>query len=771
MHRGRLFLRTFSLRRARRAIERCAAVALAIASLVVFVTPGAALSQTAPKIVSVDITGNVHIPSDKILSLLTAKPGETYDPKLVQEDLARLNAVGYFADVSTPEIRQRPGGVAITYRVVENPVLTKILFTGNQTVPSDTLLALMDTSVGQVFNTNTFKQDVLKINSYYNTIGFGGLPSHVIDLNLDAATGTLNLKIQEGFTIRQVVITGDHILPPNMILPALNAKAGVQYSDQIASKDQDAIRDLYDKEGLNLGYFVGGIDPSTIDMKNYTAVVKYEIDVMRVGAIEITGNTRTKYQVIHRQLHLLPGMIVTKQAITYDYNHLMNTGFFSKVDVNPKAGPDPKKPQDITLDWTVTEQKTASAQIGFGYSGGINGEGLYGTLGYQDNNLHGTGNGVSLQFQEGARNNLTQLQVSIPYIGNTEKSQRYSFSGSLFSSKNTYYYPVYQVSSSGIASPIVGGTPAPIPVTLYSSGTQAEVSDAYATSETSAKGATIGIGRRLNDCYGYTLRCTTLQVGASGQKIESSTTVPSPYYFQGVQPNVLAGPTPSPLDAASNANNYNGSFGIAAESIANTNTGLPYDLYYVNFGATTDSRDDVYNPSVGDKLSFNETISSPSFGSSFKFTQTQLDGIKFFPVRRTGGTLGFHGLYETSTGSMPASSLYTFSDQQVRGYDSIFYATDAMLGQVEFRQPVTPDRKLFIAVFVDQLRYRIRDASPLLDPYTNRIVSYPGQWANLGDYGIGLRFDVPQLGLHTVRIDFAKGRDGTHTSFGIGQSF
>jgi outer membrane translocation and assembly module TamA len=39
------------------------------------------------------------------------------------------------------------------------------------------------------------------------------------------------------------------------------------------------------------------------------------------------------------------------------------------------------------------------------------------------------------------------------------------------------------------------------------------------------------------------------------------------------------------------------------------------------------------------------------------------------------------------------------------------------------------------------------------------------------DVGVGLRFDVPQLGLHTLRLDFAKGSQGTHTSFGIGQSF
>jgi hypothetical protein len=36
---------------------------------------------------------------------------------------------------------------------------------------------------------------------------------------------------------------------------------------------------------------------------------------------------------------------------------------------------------------------------------------------------------------------------------------------------------------------------------------------------------------------------------------------------------------------------------------------------------------------------------------------------------------------------------------------------------------------------------------------------------------MGLRFDIPQLGLRTVRIDFAKGAYGTHMSFGIGQSF
>jgi outer membrane protein assembly factor BamA len=753
----------FSPRRAQRAFVRCAAVVLALVSAIALLAPPAALSATAPKIVSVDITGNVRIPAATILGALEAKAGEDYNPKLVSDDLARLNAIGYFADVAAPLVRQRPDGIAITYRVVENPVISKIAFEGNTHVPSDTLLALMDTSVGQVFNTNTFKQDVLKINSYYDKIGFAGLPSHVRDLNLDAAGGVLTLKIQEGFTINKILIVGDPLLPPTVILPVLNVKPGQQYSDELRDKDADAIKKLYDKYDLNVGNFEGGLDATTLDLKNFTADVRYKIDVMRVGAVQITGNTRTKDAVVRRQLRLLPGDVVTNGALKRDYDRLNNTGYFSKIDLQPKAGPDPiKHPELVTLDWAVTEQKTAQAQVGFGYSGGINGEGLYGTLGYSDNNLHGTGNGLSLQLQEGARNSTTQLQLTVPYLGNTEKSQKYSFQGTIFSSNTTYFYPVYQVSSGTTVIPSVGGTPAPIPVTLYQNGgTTSPIGGIDATSITRSAGVTAQVGRRLSDY-------TQVTAAVSAQRIRSSTDVPSPYFFSGGQPNVLVGPTPSPIGSNLNTN---GSFGITATSIANTNTGLPYSLNFFTVGANTNTLDDYLNPSRGHNISLNYTVSSPSFGSSFQYTQPVLNMTEFLPFRRTGGTIGFHGLIEATTGAIPPSSLYTFSDQQLRGYNTITYATDALFGQIEFRQPVTPDRRLIAAIFVDQLRYRIYGAVPIIDPFTNRVIAYPGNWANLGDYGVGIRFDVPQLGLHTVRIDFGRGKNGTHTSFGIGQSF
>lgn len=752
---------TLDLRRALRALTWWVGALLAV---VVALEP--AMVPAAPadsvKIVSVDVTGNLHVPTATIMAVVAARPGQPYDPKVVQQDLARINALGYFADIAPPLIRQRPNGIAITYRVIENPVITKIVFTGNQKVPSDTLAALMDLSVGQVFNTNTFRQDVLKINNYYERIGYGGqVPTHVKDLNLDPKTGALTLVIQEGLVVKDILIGGDPLLPPPLILPVLTLKPGGIYSDEVRDADYKALQKLYeDKYHLEIGNFEGGIDPSSIDLKAGTADVKYNIYVARIAVVEITGNTRTKDPVIRRVLRELPGMVLNTDAVKRDYERLNSMGFFSKVEPDIKPGPDTKKPQLVTLVWHVTEQRTASASVGFGYSGGLTGQGLYGTLGFSDNNLHGTGNSGSIQFEKGARTGVAQISLQIPYLGNSPQSQKYSVGGSIFTNSQTYYYPVYGVTSApGI--PSVGGTPAPIPVTLYPGTNAQQVNGVVATSESSSTGLNATIGRRLSD---YTI--LSLQAGA--QTIRYNTTVPSPYYFQGNQPNIFVGPTPGPIN--SSVNSYGGSFGISASSIANVNTGAPYKLNTAILSLQSNNLDDPFNPRRGINGLFSETLSIPAFGSNFQFTQSSLSIAKFFPVLKTA-TLGVHLLLDGSTGVIPPSSLFTFSDQQMRGYNQVFYATDAGLGQIELRQPLALDRRLTVAVFVDELDFRIRGAYPLLNPYTNRIVGYPANWALYGDYGAGIRFDVPQLGLRTIRIDFARGVNGTHTSFGIGQSF
>jgi outer membrane protein assembly factor BamA len=735
-------------------------------------TPALApLPKNAPNIVSVDVSGNAHVPTATILSVVRSRPGQPFDERIVREDLQNIYDLGYFSDQVPPLIRQRPDGIAITYRVIENPVISRITFSGNDHVPSDTLLALMDTAVGQVLNLNTFHQDVLKINSYYDKIGYGGqVPTHVANLNV-GKDDVLSIQIREGLTVSAIEITGFPLLKESIIRPALTIKEGQPYSDDSRDKDYESLKKLYDKYDLQLGDFEAGIDPTTVDLTKGTAAVKYDIHVAIVGAVQITGNTATKDVVIRRQLRLRPGMVITQSLLRRDYERLNNLGFFEKVDLNPKAGPDPKKPYEVTLDWNVKEQRTGTAQVGAGYSGGPTGQGLTGTLSYSQNNINGTGNGASIRFERGARVSDASLSYTVPYLGNTVNSEKYSLGASIFTNDQHNYYQVYQASTAqtlgafppGICPPPTAGQSSScngpsnsIPVVLTPNSNL--ISGLAADYANRANGASVSLGRRLTDYV-------TASFGVTAQRLATDVGLPSPYYLAGTE-QILNSPTTSqPFGTEENGN----TLGINAPSIANTSNGATYNLHAITLGLQLDTRDDVFNPRRGINSSLSEELSGSPIGSQFGYSITTFDGAKFFPVLKNA-TLGFHLLAGDATGAIPPSKLFVLTDQQLRGYSEVFYGTEEVLAQSELRIPVSPDRKFNIALFYDYGGQRIRGAAPITDIFGNVVVNY-NDWLYRTDAGAGLRFDVPQLGFKSIRLDFAKGKSGTHTSFGIGQSF
>jgi outer membrane protein assembly factor BamA len=733
--------------------------------------PAGRAQANAPIVVSVDVSGNAHVPTATILSVVRTHPGQPFDERIVREDLQNIFDLGYFGDQVPPLIRQRPDGIAITFRVIENPVIQRINFSGNDHVPSDTLLALMDTAVGQVLNTNTFHQDVLKINSYYDKIGYSGqVPTHVANINI-TKDDILNVQIREGLTVNKVVFAGNPLIKDSILAQTISIKPGQPYSEDSRDKDYEALKKLYEKYDLQLGDFEAGIDPTTVDLTKGTADVKYSIYVAVVGAVQITGNTVTKDVVIRRQLRLRPGMIITQGLLRRDYERLNNLGFFEKVDLNPKPGPDPKKPYEVTLDWNVKEQRTGTAQVGAGYSGGPTGEGLTGTLSYSQNNINGTGNGASIRFERGARVSDASISYTVPYLGNTPQSSKYSLGASIFTTDQTNFYQVYGASSAsaiGLGSPIVctpppkgsntgcSGLTGTTPVVLTPNSNL--ISGVAADYANRANGLSLNLGRRLTDFV-------TASLGVTVQRLATDVTLPAPYFLAGTQAILNSPTTDTPFGVSENGT----TLGITAPSIANTSNGATYNLRALTLGVATDTRDDVFNPRRGVTASVTEEVSGKYIGSQFGYTITTFDGARFFPVAKNA-TIGFHLLAGDSTGAIPPSKLFVLTDQQLRGYSEVFYGTEEVLGQAELRIPVSPDRKFNIALFYDYGGQKIRDAAPITDIFGNVVVDY-SKFLYRSDAGIGLRFDVPQLGFKSIRIDFAKGKAGGHTSFGIGQSF
>lgn len=137
-------------------------------------------------VVDVKIVGNRQVSEGKIFRQLQTRAGVNYNPDVVGEDVRRLVSNLHFVDVKT-QFEEAPGGVVVTYKVVERPVLESVNFVGNKKMKSDKLLKETGLEVGSALDLVQIGEGRRKLLELYKSKGFnqveitvqeGSEPSH-----------------------------------------------------------------------------------------------------------------------------------------------------------------------------------------------------------------------------------------------------------------------------------------------------------------------------------------------------------------------------------------------------------------------------------------------------------------------------------------------------------------------------------------------------------------------------------------------------------------
>jgi len=741
-------------------VLRFAGAALLAAILAFVAAPQGLTAAPQPLITAINVRGNAHVPIDRIGAVIRSQAGTPLDQKQVAADRAAILALGFFTDVKT-DIRPTPGGISLNYIVIENPVVSKITFVGNSHVTTDILSALMDTTVGAVLNSNTLRDDVTKINSYYDKLGYIGT-RHVTNIAI-AADGGVRLDIQEGVTVSKVVVTGDTVVPPTAIVGAMKTKTGTVFSQQTFDSDLQAISKIYTDLGLNISF-----DNNTGPDPNNPGTIDVALCEVKVGAVEIAGNSKTKDYVIRRLLRVRPGELITEARLKRDYELINSTQYFKSVDLSTKPFGD--KCGYVTLVWTVVEQRTGTASVGVSYGGGGQyGQGLSGNLGYSEANINGTGDGAQVSLQRGLHISDLSFSVSVPYIHQFKPD---SVSFSIFNhvvaeqpypvykeAGNNPFFTIAQQGGAVPSNPGTVGTGTSGPCTANGS----PCTNQFALYSTRQAGISISLGHPTADytrvSFGASATRLSQEFGASG----------FPKQFLD-----LRGALVSP----------NQSTGIQGGSVQPGSS----RLFSLNTGLIRDDRDDPLNPRYGGTRSFSTEWSSKAFGSNYNYTKTDVDITRFFPVK-FHSTLALHVNYGFSSGgaSLPYNNLFSLTDQQLRNTTFVFYGDREILGQAELRIPVTADRKFTVAFFADtgDVPYVTPVVGPSPSPtpippcgahcppgrpISNAVTYVEAPFKLQADFGFGIRVQTPIVP-QPIRIDFAFGQGGHHVSFGLSQSF
>ena len=364
--------------------------------------------EEKPIISTVSFTGTDEIAEADVQEAANIQPNTIVNPAKINEAIQRIKGLykskGYFttqvtANLSYPDEET----VVVRFQIEEGEKISvkQITFEGNTTFDDDELKGVIETGtwnwLSWLTESGVLKMDVLyqdadRLKSYYHNHGF--IEAKVGEPRVDVQDDALYITfpIQEGsrYRVGTVDIEGDLIKDKATLISMLTIRQEKFLDQQVLRADTLKLTDLYAENG----YAFAEIRPLTQKSKTGKRVdILLKIDkgsLVYFNRVEIQGNTRTRDNVIRRDLTVEEGGVFDSRAIRTSTQKLQRLGFFEDVTVTPQ----PTMSEDqMNVMVKVKEKSTGQFSIGAGYSSS---ESIMFMGEISENNLLGTGNRLSL---------------------------------------------------------------------------------------------------------------------------------------------------------------------------------------------------------------------------------------------------------------------------------------------------------------------------------------------------------------------------------------
>ena len=379
-----------------------------------------------PLINVVNFEGNSEIDDETLQKEVEVKESMIFTKARIQSDtrrvLALYQAKGFYNVKVDPQlIRQPENRVNIAFVISENgkTEVKNITFTGNKSFSADTLQGVLVTKQSSWWNpflkNNTYDADRLEydkelLRRYYLKNGFADIQVLAADAHLvpDGSAFEINFAVEEGprYTVADVAVdVGKANLDPNGLTRVVKTGVGDTYN---ASKVDKTVENLTIEAG-NQGFVFAKVEPK-VDRNSTgnTVNITYQLSEGNrayVERIDIVGNTRTRDEVIRRELRLYEGDAFNRTLVERARRRLTALDFFSKIEFKEQPGSAPDK---IDLIVEVEEKSTGSLTFSIGYSSV---EAVVGSVSVAERNLFGRG----LQAKLNTTLSFVKQQVDFSY--------------------------------------------------------------------------------------------------------------------------------------------------------------------------------------------------------------------------------------------------------------------------------------------------------------------------------------------------------------------
>ena len=147
-----------------------------------------------------------------------------------------------------------------------------------------------------------------------------------------------------------------------------------------------------------------------------------------VRHIDISGNNKTRDEVIRRELRQMEGATYDQAKINRSVERLRQLGYFEDVQANMATVPENE--QQVDMNVVVKERSTGSLNASIGWS---QDDGMVLAAGVSQDNLFGTGKSASLNLSRSKVRQSGNLSFTDPYFTTDGVSMTYNLFGSNYS--------------------------------------------------------------------------------------------------------------------------------------------------------------------------------------------------------------------------------------------------------------------------------------------------------------------------------------------------
>ncbi len=387
-----------------------------------------------PAIDSIEIKGNKSIKTDALLEGLGKqglKEGEIFkqatlervDLELERQYVAQ-GRYGASIDTNVEELPRNRVAIHIDIKEGKTSTIQHINVVGNKAFSEEQLLDVFELKTPSLlsfmknddkYSKEKLKGDLEKLESYYKDRGYVTftVDSTQVSITPDKRHVYLTVNVTEGgvYKVDKVELVGElHDVSADALRSLLLVAPGQTFSGALVTASEQRLTQALGNSGYTFASASGVPqvhDDGTVDVRFMVEAGKRAY----VRRIEFEGNTVTQDEVLRREMRQMEGGWASTALIELSKTRLERLGYFKDVNVETPevAGTD----DQIDVKFGVEEQPSGSISATLGYA---QSSGLIVGAGYQESNVLGTGNSMSLNVSWSQYQRAVAFNYFNPYF-------------------------------------------------------------------------------------------------------------------------------------------------------------------------------------------------------------------------------------------------------------------------------------------------------------------------------------------------------------------